>query len=67
MEETASLEATIGEKVNDGKKKQAHERTEPLSGYALFVKEEKLKVGKSKLNMTLVNLKWKSLTEIQKD
>ena len=41
MEKTASFETTIVEKENVGKKKQAHERTEPLSGYALFVKEEK--------------------------
>ena len=42
-------------------------RTEPLSSYACYVQEVKKKVGKAKLNMTTVNLTWKTMDTIQKD
>ena len=42
-------------------------RTEPLSSYACYVQEVKKKVGNSKLNMTTVNLTWKTMDTIKKD
>ena len=49
------------------KEKLKPKRTEPMSSYACFVQEVKKKVGKNKLNMTTVNLKWKTMDNIQKD
>ena len=49
------------------KEKLKPKRTEPLSSYACFVQEIKKKVGKTKLNMTTVNLKWKTMDNIEKD
>ena len=52
-------------KRKDGMVKQ---RTEPLSAYSFFVKEEKLHIGsKVKLDMAEVNLKWRSLTTSQRE
>ena len=52
---------------NAAKGKLQPKRTEPLSSYACFVQDVKKKVGKNKLNMTTVNLKWKTLDNTLKD
>ena len=63
-----STEVSGGTTTVRGRKKSVkavRERTEPLSGYAFFVKEEKQKIGKSKLNMKQVNHSWGLLTSEQ--
>ena len=50
------------------KAKKKKERTEPLSAYSIFVKEEKQKIDtNSKLLMSVVNQKWSTMTPSQRE
>ena len=62
---TKVIENMNGEKLKRiGKKKvNVKQRTEPLSAYSFYVKNEKQKLdSKCNLNMPAVNMKWKSMT-----
>ena len=69
-EGTGSQELVLG--VNEGnrnKKKRGVklQRTEPMNAYACYVQAMKLEIGtKNKLDMKLVNSKWRNMTPSEK-
>ena len=72
MEDLLPIEQFATDNSTPGVKKKVvrivRERTEALSGYAFFVKEEKQKVGPStSLNMKLLNLTWSNMSVCQKE
>ena len=49
------------------KSKSCKQRTEPLSAYSFYVKQEKQQIeSKVRLNMTEVNLKWREMDTSQR-
>ena len=67
-----SKEALGGGNAESEKKKRLpdklqKERTEPKWGYAIYVQEQKVKAGKSKLDMRKVNSNWKTMNDIEKE
>ena len=68
LQEMEKCGEASGVKLKRKRNEKANQRTEPSSAYALFVKEEKRKIGpKFKLKMAEVNILWKTLTPSQKE
>ena len=65
MKESTTINAKLKKLANA--KKEKKQRTEHLSAYSMFLKEEKQAAGSKPLNMILVNQSWRRMTQIEKE
>ena len=56
-----------GSKASSSTKQKGKIRTEPMSSYAVFLREEKKKSGSKPLNMVVVNQIWRNMSSFEKE